>query len=295
MINLAIIGWGIAGKIHFERIQSLVEVKCCGIIKPKKTFDDDITNLGIQYFDSIETCLKGYKLDGVIIASPNKYHVEQTIQCLEYGIPVLLEKPIAANINEAITLMELPQNLKEKVLVGHHRSHSPIIKAANSIISEGKIGKIVTIFLSAQFLKPKSYFDKGPWRKSQGGGPILINLIHEIDILRRLVGDIAAVQVISSSNIRNFEVEDSATINCLFENGVLGNIMLSDAVVSPWSWELTSKENLNYPPQKDEDCYFIAGTEGSLSLPSLKLKYYSNKNEPSWWQPLKTKHNTIES
>jgi len=72
----------------------------------------------------------------------------------------------------------------------------------------------------------------------------------------------------TSNQVRGFAVEDTAAVTLRFESGALGNLTLSDAVQAPWAWEIASGEETEYPHQH-EDCYLIAGTEGSLAVPTL--------------------------
>jgi predicted dehydrogenase len=94
-----------------------------------------------------------------------------------------------------------------------------------------------------------------------------------------------AVQAFSSNAVRGFAVEDTVAINLRFANGVLGSFMLSDTAACPRSWEQTSQENKAYPTYEDEDCYVIAGTNGSLSVPTMRLKTYPRPEDRSWWKP----------
>jgi predicted dehydrogenase len=90
----------------------------------------------------------------------------------------------------------------------------------------------------------------------------------------------------SSNATRGFPVEDTAAMVFRFANGALGTFVVSDAAASPRSWEQTSRENKSYPTFPDEDCYHIAGTKGSLSVPTMRLREYSG--EPSWWEPFES-------
>jgi predicted dehydrogenase len=219
----------------------------------------------------------------VVLATPNQLHVPQALQCIAAGLPVLVEKPLATSVAEGENLVRA----RGRVLVGHHRAHSPIMARAKEVVDSGVLGRVVAVMGSATFYKPDHYFDDGPWRKQPGGGPILINMIHEVHNLRMLCGEIVAVQAIASSAVRGFPVEDTVAISLQFANGVLGSFMLSDAAACPRSWEQTSQENKAYPAYEDEDCYVIAGTNGSLSVPTMRLKTYPRPEDRSWWKPFK--------
>jgi predicted dehydrogenase len=156
---------------------------------------------------------------------------------------------------------------------------------ARQVVASGQLGRLVSVMGSATFYKPERYFADGPWRREIGGGPILLNMIHEVHNLRMLCGDITAVQAFKSHATRGFAVEDTVAINLRFANGVLGSFMLSDTAACPRSWEQTSQENPAYPSYADEDCYVIAGTHGSLSVPTMRLKTYPGDDERSWWKP----------
>src|SRR5690606_10636092 len=130
-----------------------------------------------------------------------------------------------------------------KLLVGHHRRFSSKVKKLKEIISSGKLGKIIGINMLWVLSKDKAYFSE-KWRLTKGGGPLLINGIHEIDTLRFVTGlRIKRVYASMNNRIRNNPVEDSAAVLLETDEGVTINYFLSDGVPSPWSYDLNVKEN----------------------------------------------------
>jgi predicted dehydrogenase len=224
----------------------------------------------------------------VIVATPNQLHLEHTLTCIEADVAALVEKPITHTVEAGQHLCAAVERAGARVLIGHHRRHSPILARASQIVAQGVLGRIVAVQGSALFYKPDGYFDEAPWRRQAGGGPILINLIHEVDNLRSLCGEIVTVQAFASNAARGFPVEDTVAIALRFANGALGTFLLSDAAATGKSWEQTSRENATYATYPDEDCYVIAGTDGSLGVPTMRLRTYARSEDRSWWKPLGT-------
>jgi predicted dehydrogenase len=132
--------------------------------------------------------------------------------------------------------------------------------------------------------KPDDYFEAA-WRRRAGGGPILINMIHDIDCLRHLCGEIAEVQAYGSSAVRGFEVEDTAVVAIRFAGGALGTVTLTDAAPSPWGWEAGSGDNPNIAASH-ENCYRFLGTAAALDFPNLTLWRGAGPEPASWADPL---------
>lgn len=287
-IQLAVAGAGLIGRRHIELIQDNVRCRLTAIVDPGPDAAAIAARLNVPLFCSLQELFDKHRPDGVILATPNQLHVEQALACIAAGIPALIEKPVAHTQQEGERLRVAAERANIALLVGHHRAHSPILAKAREIIQQGRIGKLVAVMGSAVFYKPDDYFDVASWRRESGGGPILINMIHEIGNLRSLCGEIVAVQAMSSHATRGFPVEDTVSINLRFENGALGTFLLSDCAGSARSWEQTSQENASYPSYDDEDCYVIAGDMGSLSVPTMRLKTYESEEARSWWKPFET-------
>jgi predicted dehydrogenase len=283
--RIAVAGAGYIGLAHMGVAQRSPTCTLSAIVDPAPGAKTIAAKAGVPLYKSLAELFEKDRPDGVVLATPNQLHVEQALQCIAAGVPALLEKPIAPTVREAETLVKEADKARARILIGHHRAHSPIMARAKQLIDEGQLGRIVAVMGSAVFFKPDEYFADAPWRREVGGGPILLNMIHEVHNLRMLCGDIAAVQAFSSRATRGFPVEDTVAINLRFASGALGTFMLSDTAACARSWEQTSQENKAYPTYPDEDCYVIAGTFGSLSIPTMRLKVYRKAEDRSWWKP----------
>ncbi len=179
------------------------------------------------------------------------------------------------------------------MLVGHHRRHNPLIRHAHAMIKNGKLGSVRAVHGTCWFYKPDEYFDAAPWRKCKGAGPISVNLVHDIDLIRHLVDEIVSVQAQAAPSVRGYENEDVAAAVLKFANGAVGTITVSDSIASPWSWEHTAREYPIYPATP-ENCYLIGGSKSSLSIPDLRLwKHDGGKQD--WWSPISASCQVRES
>jgi len=287
--SVAVVGAGDIGRAHIGVLRASPTCALAAIVDPSPAAQGVATQAGVPLYRSVEELLEKGAPDGVILATPNRLHVEQALACVSAGLPVLLEKPIAVSVEEGERLVEAADAAGAKILIGHHRAHSPIMSSAKAVIDEGILGKLVAVMGSAVFFKPNEYFEQAPWRGQAGAGPILLNMIHEVHNLRVLCGEIRAVQAFASRATRGFPVEDTVAISLQFASGALGSFMLSDTAACARSWEQTSRENPAYASYADEDCYVVAGTLGSLAIPSMRLKTYGNPEDRSWWKPFATR------
>ena len=283
--RIAIVGAGVIGQAHMAVALDSSTVTLSALVDPSPAAAAMAAKAGVPLYASLEELLSRDRPDGVVLATPNQLHLPQALLCLGAGLPTLLEKPITPTMAEAQTLARAEANSKTRLLIGHHRAHSPIMAKAREVVESGKLGPLVSVMGSALFFKPDAYFADAPWRRQPGAGPILLNMIHEVHNLRMLCGEIVAVQAFSSNATRGFEVEDTVAVNLRFAGGALGTFMLSDTAASARSWEQTSRENKAYASYDDEDCYVISGTLGTLSVPTMRLKTYAHAQGRSWWKP----------
>ena len=288
-IKISIIGVGLMGLQHIKAIKKSKKALLHSIV----TLDDNSTYLSKKFnvplFKNIRESLIKNKPDAAIVATPNRLHKINTITYLKSKIPVLLEKPISDNFISAKKILDCSKINNTPLLMGFHRRYNSIVTKVKHQIDSGKLGKIVSANIMCWFYKHKEYY-KYRWRIEKGGGPLAINLVHDIDLICYLLGPVKFVQAFTSNSIRKFQVEDTAIVNLIFYSGALCTLNLSDTIVAPWSYELTAGENLVYP-KTNQSAYYIGGTKGSIQFPNINLWNYKFKR--SWWQKISTKKENI--
>ncbi|CAD5109855.1 Gfo/Idh/MocA family protein [Zestomonas carbonaria] len=283
-LRIALIGAGIMGRQHCQHLLDVPSAQLCAVADPGPQAAGFAAECGVPYFADHRRMLESVQPQAVIVANPNNLHVSTALDCIEAGVPVLLEKPVGVHLEEVLALVEVSRSRGVPVLVGHHRRHNPLIAKAREVIAGGALGRLINVTALWQLQKPDSYFGV-PWRREPGAGFLLTNLIHDLDLLRHLCGEVRQVQAFTSNGVRGFANEDSAAVLLRFDNGALGSLTGSDAVAAPWSWELDSGESPLYPRQADQPCYLFAGTRGALSVPQLKRWHYAEPGA-GWHQPL---------
>ncbi len=281
-INISIVGTGLMGLQHIKAISKSKKANLHSIVDISDNAKKLSNKYKIPLYSDVSSLLKSNQLDAVIVATPNQLHEKHTISFLKKKIPVLLEKPISDNIKSAKKIIISSKKNKTPLLIGYHRRHNAIVSKVKTIIRSGKLGNIVSANVLCWLYKHKEYF-KETWRISRGGGPLGINLVHDIDMICYLLGSIRYVQAFTTNKTREYKVEDTATVSLIFESGALCTLNISDTIVAPWSYELTAGENPAYPVT-NQSAYMIGGTKGSIQFPNLKYWFY--KKERSWWNKI---------
>jgi len=208
--------------------------------------------------------------------------VPMGVDCARAGVPMLVEKPIADTVELACELLREAKRANVRILVGYHRRYHAQAQEARRIVGGGRLGRLVAVTALWATRKPDPYFDTA-WRRTAGGGPILINLIHEIDMLRYVGGELASVAGVTSHAMRGFEVEDTAAATFAYAGGALGTVLCTDAAVSPWTIEQGLGENPVFPYTGENGFRFL-GTAGALEFPQLKV-WSSRDPAKVGWDP----------
>lgn len=282
-VRLALAGAGLVGRQHAAAIDACAGVALAAVADPADAGRMLAAAYGVPWFRSLDELLAAAAPDGVMVATPNHAHVENGLSCVRARVPFLVEKPVAESADAGWTLVRAAAAAGVPMLAGHHRRHNPLVRRAREAIADGALGELRTVHGVCWLYKPDAYFAEAAWRRARGAGPVAVNLVHDVDLLRFFCGEVESVQAMAADAVRGFENEDAAVAILRFASGVLGTVTVSDSVAAPWSWELTARENPVYP-WTGQSCYFLGGARGALSVPDLRLWRYGG--ERSWWAPL---------
>lgn len=237
MSKIALIGFGKRGKTHLRNLKNISGVEVVAIC--------DTQNLksqinSIQYFKHYEKMLKQISIDAVIISVPTVMHYEIAKKCIENRKHVLIEKPITIDSKEAADLMKTAKRFNVACMVGYHLRFDKKINKIKSIIKSGKLGKILMI----KGRQAHNWGGSKPFSwvldaKQSGGGTIIDNATHYLDLFRYLIGEISEVHSFVNNLAFNQKVEDSAIISLKFSSGIIGSIETSWSDASGRNNQLT--------------------------------------------------------
>ena len=144
-VRIAVAGAGSIGIRHIEEIQRSQGAVLSAIIDPSPKAIEVGEREDAPVYRSLAEFLVGHRPDGVVLATPNQMHVEQGLQCIAADVPVLIEKPIAHTLEDGTRLVQAAERANAKLLVGHHRRHSPILHKAIEIIQSEVLGQLVAV------------------------------------------------------------------------------------------------------------------------------------------------------
>jgi len=283
-LRIAVLGAGLIGRRHIQTILSMpLAAQLVAVADP--VADPQQLDLGgAAWFTDENDMLERAMPEAVVIATPNGLHAQHGQLCCARGIHFLIEKPVTATLDEAAALVDAVARSGVKTLVGHHRRYLAVVQQARQLIREGALGALVAASVVWATRKPDDYFQMA-WRTRAGGGPLLINAIHEIDLLRYLCGEIISVGGLKSHAARGLEVEDTAAALFQFDGGCLGTLTCTDAGFSPWTIEQGSRENPAFA-YAGQSAYRLIATQGSLELPVLRRWAAQTPGDIGWDRPI---------
>lgn len=233
-MNKDYVGWGVVGcgvisPWHIENVKKTPGAKMvavCDILEDKAKEKAEMAG-GCDYYLDFEEMLKREDLDVVSICTPSSMHPDMAVLAAKYGKHVLTEKPMATTLAKADEMINACKNAGVKLAcIFQRRMTEPFISIKKAVDS-GEIGKLALADMYAKYYRSQAYYDSAGWRGTwefDGGGALMNQGIHMIDMLQWLVGDVDEIYAICRTQVHKIEVEDTAIATIKFKNGTVGVI-----------------------------------------------------------------------
>ena len=260
-MRLLIAGIGLIGNRHLQHALAMPEVDVVGVIDPQ------LTQTHVPQFDSIDAV--DVEADAILIATPSHLHADHAEAAAARGWHMLIEKPVAHSLDAADRIIAAAGQAGVQTLVGHHRRHHAAVIKLKEMLGNGIIGTPVLASMIWAMKKPDPYFDVS-WRSGPYGSPVMLNLVHEVDLLRFCFGEVTSVQGVGSNALRGAARVESGAALLGFQGGFAASIAFADTTASPFSFEAGTGENPNIATT-NEDYLRICGTKGAVAFPSLTV------------------------
>lgn len=232
-LRFGIVGTGMIARYHAEAIAAtpgaqLTALAASGPARAAEAAE----RFGVACEASYEALLARPDVDVICICTPSGLHAVQTIAAARAGKHVLVEKPLALSLADADAMIDACYKAGVLLGVALQRRTDPGFCAVRDSIATGALGQMVLGTVSIPYVRPQSYYDSAAWRGTwalDGGGALMNQGIHLIDMLLWFMGNAAEVQARYATLAHEIEVEDCLTASLRFANGALGGIVATTA------------------------------------------------------------------
>ena len=264
-IKTGIIGCGKVGKMHADVLRNLPGSNFTAVYDSDENRTASFAQrYGVIGCSSIaEMAAKGVEM--VSICTPHPLHAVSAVEAAEYKMNILIEKPLASTLKDCDTILDAAA--KNRVQIGtvyQRRFYEPVLRIRHAI-DKGKLGVPIIGNVSMIGWRDKAYYDSDPWRgtwKGEGGGVLVTQATHQLDLLIWFMGDIKEVYGIEANlNHPYIEVEDTAVAVIKFKNGGIGNMLVTNSA-NPALYgkvHIHGSNGASVGVQTDGGAMFIAG------------------------------------
>ena len=235
-IRFGIIGGGMAGPLNAGALRDIPEAEVVAFCDVKEDVAKEFSkeyNIPSYYTDYKEM-LKRDDIDAVCVVTPPFLHEQMVVDCAKAGKHVMCEKPISVDCNAADRMIAACKEAGVKfgvIFMYRFMDQAQLIKKA---LDEGKLGKLLSVDCSGKCFRSDEYNASGAWRgtwKGEGGGSLISQTVHFIDLMLYLVGDVERLTGNYMTTLHpDIEVDDVANAIFKFKNGALGSLVSSSAV-----------------------------------------------------------------
>ena len=227
-MNFGILGCGMIANVHADAIKKIENATLFGVADNYVEFAQKFAEKhGVKVYTNYQEMLADKDIDVVCICTPSCFHAQNAIEAMRAGKHVVLEKPMALSTECADEVIKVSQETGKFVTVICQLRFSADVQLVKKLVNDGSFGRITLCDLYMKYYRSEAYYESSSWKgtlKYDGGGALMNQGIHGIDLLQYMVGDIKDIQGKIRTLSHKIEVEDTAVAMIEFENGALGVI-----------------------------------------------------------------------
>src|SRR6266851_2734087 len=265
--HIGLVGSGNITQTHARAASAIPGVQISAIYG---TNPQTVTRLATEHqatpYQDFATFLDHTPMDLVILGSPSGLHAEQGIAAAQHGLHVLTEKPIDITTKNANALIAAADKANVKLAVIFQDRLKPNIKRLKHWLDLGLLGKPLLVDARVKWYRPPDYYSSSRWRGTfalDGGGALINQAIHTVDLLLWLLGDVLRVHARTATVLHKIEAEDTTVATFEFASGTVGTLLATTAAYP------------GYPRRLE-----ITGTEGTVILEHDRIIAADVRNPP---------------
>lgn len=270
-IKFAIVGVGSIGKRHIAVLDAETRAEIVGIcdLDADKCSEQADLYEGLKTFTRYSEMLANVDADVINIVTPHALHANMSIEALEKGFNVLVEKPMALSVSDCERMNEAATRTGNRLWVVKQNRFNVPIKLTKDAINKDRLGKIFMIKCDVLWNRYQGYYDDSPWRGNieEEGGALFTQASHFVDLLIWWCGDVVTAGGHAETQNHNIDTEDSGVAILNFESGTIGSLVWTTCVY-----------NKNY-----EGSITIIGEKGTIKIGGKylnKIEYWDVEGYP---------------
>jgi UDP-N-acetyl-2-amino-2-deoxyglucuronate dehydrogenase len=266
MIHIGLIGAGNISDTHARAAAAIPGVEIAAVCAPTRAHAEALAaRHGATAYDALGPFLDHEPLDVAIIGSPSGLHAQQGIAAAKRGIHVLVEKPLDVTTERADALIAAAAEAGVTLGVIFQDRLKPDVVRLQSLLDGGRLGTPILAEASVKWYRPPEYYAGSRWRGTReldGGGALMNQGIHTVDLLLKLFGPVRRVSARTATLLHSIEVEDTAVATLEFANGAVGTLEATTAAYPGYSRRIVLTGS-NGTVQLDGDRLITAGLRGT--------------------------------
>ena len=235
-LGFALVGCGAIARKHATALHNyLDEAEIGAFVDPDINRAREFSaKYGAPAFSSIPEMMQavGDHIDVFSVLTPSGAHCPNVLELVEYGRPIVVEKPMALRLEDADRMIDACDAHGVKLFVVHqNRYNLPIIKAREAL-AQGRFGRLVLGTIRLRWTRDQAYYDSASWRGTweHDGGVFMNQAAHHIDMLTWFMGQVESVRSMAATRLVDIECEDTGVAVIRFNSGALGVLEATTAV-----------------------------------------------------------------